>query len=181
MPWTAEYNETSFQLDVTKEGPVVIILSQPDDRYFKGLEGRFRYQLHFRLYREGEYAYLVRSMEDSGSGRSCSAELTLEKGTYFVKVKVTASRIDGFPTREEIIRQSRDTRREKLLAVGKSFDLAHSKGRLRETEEGNAKSKKTGDRAKEVKKLKNDREQMRSERQRKKLRYVHLAPVAMLN
>jgi len=40
VPWTADYNDTKFEITVTKRTPIVITLSQLDDRYFKGLEGQ---------------------------------------------------------------------------------------------------------------------------------------------
>jgi hypothetical protein len=191
VPWTAEYLDTSFKIHVGKEGPAVIVLSQPDDRYFRGLTGRHRHELHFRLYKvcyyarhriesvstanafilsqEGEDTYLLRSMEDSGSNRACSAELTLSEGTYNVFVKITTDREDE-PTYEEIIRTYRDERREKLLSIGKSFDAAHSQGRLRELEIENAKKTKREEREKEIKKLRGDREDTRNDRLREKAR-----------
>ena len=172
VPWTAEYNDTSFKLTVAKDTPAVIVLSQPDDRYFRGLQGRYRYELHFRLYREDEDPYLLRSMEDSGSDRSCSAELTLAKGTYFVRVKVTARRSDWMPTHEEVIRAYRDERRQKLLSVGRSYDEAHSKGLLGDAEREVLVGGKREIKEKELKKLKEEREDTRAQRLRKKMRFV---------
>lgn len=170
VPWTTEYLDTSFQVTINKAGPVVLVLSQPDDRYFQGLTGRYSSDLHFRLYKKGEEVYLLRSMEDSGSNRSVKAELDLEPGVYNVLVKLTATRNALGQTPEEVIKQYRDSRREKLLAIGKSFDLTHSKGKLREKEQENEKKLKQTDRDKERKKLVGEREQNRKERQRDRLR-----------
>jgi len=170
VPWTAEYLDTSFDVTITKAGPVVIVLSQPDDRYFLGLTGRYDYELHFRLYKEGEDVYLLRSMEDSGSNRSVKAEVDLDPGTYNVLVKVTASRDALAQTPEEVIKTYRDSRREKLLAIGNSFDLIHSKGRLREREQGSEKQKKKDEQEKEHKDLVEERQQRKKERLKDKLR-----------
>lgn len=54
VPWTADYNSTKFTMTLTKRSPVVIALSQLDDRYYKGLQGQYTFQLHFRLHKDGE-------------------------------------------------------------------------------------------------------------------------------
>jgi hypothetical protein len=170
VPWTADYLDTSFSISVTKAGPVVLVLSQPDGRYFRGFSGRYTYNLHFRLYKDGEETYLLRSMESSGSSRSCSAELDLEPGNYTILVKVLAQRSDDDKTPEEVIRLYRESRREKLLAMGKSFDLTHSKGRLREMEEEDSIGEKREERLAKKEQLHKERDQKRKERLREKLR-----------
>jgi hypothetical protein len=97
VPWTVDYLDTKFEITVTERGPLVVVLSQPDTRYFYGLAGRYLYSLHFRVYKEGSDTYLFRSMHNSGNGavhtRSVSAELDdVEPGTYSVIFKVTAVR-----------------------------------------------------------------------------------------
>lgn len=137
VPYNADYLSTKFNIEVFEPGPIVVVLSQPDDRYFQGLTGRYQYELYFRLYKKGEDTYLVRSMGTSGGGRSCSAELPVdEPGSYTVIMKIPARRCDGpaYSTKEELIKMFRRSRREKLLAIGHSFDNIHSKGLLRETE-----------------------------------------------
>jgi hypothetical protein len=170
VPYTADYLDTSFTLKVEEEGPVVLVLSQPDSRYFQGLVGRFSYDLHFRLYKDGEETYLLRSMESAGSNRSCSAELDLEPGTYTILVKVTATRYASDKTAEEVIKEYRESRRDKLVAVGKSFDAVHSKGRLRAMEEGDAKEERLEDKAEDKRKKIEDRAQRKKERQRERAR-----------
>lgn len=174
IPWTADYLDTSFSLEVTKAGPVVLILSQPDDRYFQGLTGRFTFDLHFRLYKDGEDTYLLRSMAKSGSSRSCSAELDLETGKYTILVKVTADRFDSGRTAEEVIRDYREARRDKLLAVGKSFDAIHEKGRLREMEETEALNVRKKDREDERRAKREERAENRRDRVRKRARELRL-------
>ncbi|WPH00465.1 Hypothetical protein R9X50_00329400 [Acrodontium crateriforme] len=146
VPWTVDYLDTRFQFTISKQGPVVIVLSQPDDRYFYGLRGRFLFALHFRVYREGEEddRYIVRSMHNSGSEldftRSVSAEIEdLSPGAYNVIFKITARRNDITPTAEESILRHAILRKEKLLSVGRRFDYAHTKGNLRAMEQANAK------------------------------------------
>lgn len=66
--------------------------------------------------------------------RSVTTELALEAGQYSVMIKITASRDKSRPTPEEIVKKTCQTRPDKLMAVGLSYDLAHAKGRLKESE-----------------------------------------------
>jgi hypothetical protein len=170
VPYTADYLDTSFTLKVDEEGPAVLVLSQPDDRYFQGLVGRYTYDLHFRLYKDGEETYLLRSMETAGSARSCSAELNLAPGTYTILVKVAATRYASDKTAEEVIKEYRESRREKLIAVGKSFDAVQSKGRLRAMEENDLKEEKLDEKSEDKQKKIEERDQKRKDRQRDRAR-----------
>lgn len=174
VPFNAEYLPTRFTLDVKEKGPLVIVLAKPDERYFSGFEGRYVFDLHFRLYREGEETYLLRSIAHSGSGRSCSAEFDAEPGKYTVLVKVTADRMDEASTPEELIRKYRRSRRDKLLAVGTSYDLIHSKGLLREAENALAAREKADSRKdakqRKVSVMKAERASVRETKRKEKLR-----------
>ena len=66
--------------------------------------------------------------------RSATTELDLEAGQYLVMIKITASRDKYRTTPEEIVKKSCQTRPEKLMAVGLSYDLAHAKGHLKDSE-----------------------------------------------
>lgn len=61
VPWQLDYHDTKFAFSLLKPGPVVIVCSQLDERYFKGLEGQYRFELSFRLHKSGEEDYVVRS------------------------------------------------------------------------------------------------------------------------
>ena len=134
VPWSADYNDTKFSVTLTKRGPIVIVLSQLDDRYFKGLEGQYTFQLHFRLEKDGEDDYIVRSHGNYSMHRSVSTDLELDPGTYSVLMKITAKRYQSFPIPEDIIRSNVKSRQNKLIQVGLSYDLAHAKGDIIETE-----------------------------------------------
>ncbi|KAK4613236.1 Calpain-type cysteine protease ADL1 [Fulvia fulva] len=140
VPWTIDYLDTKFRFTVSEKGPVVLVLAQPDDRYFYGLRGRYLYSMHFRVYKDGdETRYIVRSMHNSGNEtvftRSVSAEIEdMEPGTYNVVFKVTAMRSTISSTAEEAIIKYAVERKEKLLHVGRRFDYAQSKGDLRNKE-----------------------------------------------
>jgi hypothetical protein len=68
-------------------------------------------------------------------GRSVNAEINLEPGHYHVLMKITAFRHEDVASTEETVRQVAATRREKLVQVGLSYDLAHAKGMVGETDQ----------------------------------------------
>ncbi|KAL2012130.1 hypothetical protein VTN00DRAFT_4848 [Thermoascus crustaceus] len=134
VPWSADYHSTKFMIELTKKSPVVIVLSQLDTRYFKGLEGEYDFTLQFRLEKEGEGDYIVRSHNNYMMNRSVNTDITLDAGRYFVLMKITAYRNSSADTPEEIVRRLASKRREKLVQIGLSYDLAHTKGVIVETE-----------------------------------------------
>ena len=136
VPYSADYNQTKFDVTVTKKTPIVIVLSQLDGRYFKGMEGDYTFQLHFRLDKEGEDDYIVRSHGNYAMKRSVSTDLPeLEPGTYSVLMKITAHRFWPEGTPEQAIRKVANDRPNKLIQIGLAYDLAHAKGEIIETEE----------------------------------------------
>jgi len=134
VPWSVDYLDTKFKIVLEKASPVVIVLSQLDDRFFRGLEGQYEFTLQFRLHKEGDDEYIVRSNVGYYMNRSVSTELDLDPGTYYVLLKITAKRYSTDETPEDVIRRTCYTRREKLLSIGLSYDLAHAKGQFRELE-----------------------------------------------
>ncbi|KAF3388884.1 Calpain-type cysteine protease ADL1 [Penicillium rolfsii] len=134
VPWSADYHSTKFVMNVTEAGPTVIVLSQLDTRYFKGLAGEYSFVLKFRVQKEGDEDYMVRSHSSHFMARSVNAEIDLEPGRYQVLMKITAYRHDEEST-EETVRRLASTHREKLVQVGLSYDLAHAKGLVAETDQ----------------------------------------------
>ena len=134
VPWSADYNKTKFSVTLTKRSPVVIVLSQLDDRYFRGLEGQYWFELHFRLDKDGEHDYIVRSHGNYSMSRSVSTDLELDPGTYSVLMRITARRYQDDDTPEDIIRKNVKLRQNKLIQTGLAYDLAHAKGEIRESE-----------------------------------------------
>lgn len=108
-------------------------LLQLDDRYFQGLTGQYDFQLQYRLHKDGEADYIARSKPLYFMNRSATTELDLEAGRYLVLVKISASRDQSRSTPEQIVRKACQTRPDKLMAVGLSYDLAHAKGHLKES------------------------------------------------
>ncbi|TKA64903.1 hypothetical protein B0A49_11428 [Cryomyces minteri] len=134
IPWKMDYLNTKFQITLAKPGPVVIVLSQLDDRYFRGLEGEYEFKLQFRLHVKDEKDYIVRSQGTYYMKRSVSTEVELEAGVYSVVLKITAHRCSDRRKPEQVVRERCVARREKLLAIGLSYDLAHAKGHFKESE-----------------------------------------------
>ncbi|KIH90435.1 hypothetical protein SPBR_00014 [Sporothrix brasiliensis 5110] len=145
VPWTLEYNDTKFSFALARPGPVVLVLSQLDERYFRGLEGQYLFSLSFRLHKvdndneaqtneaDDAFDYIVRSQPGYRMSRSVSVEVDLDAGRYVVLVKIDARRDDQILPAEDVIRDNVLLRREKLIRIGLAYDLAHSKGRIVET------------------------------------------------
>ncbi|KAK4081135.1 uncharacterized protein Triagg1_2667 [Trichoderma aggressivum f. europaeum] len=138
VPWMLDYHDTHFSLSITKPGPVVIVLAQLDDRYFRGLHGQYRFELAFRVHKAGHEDYLVRSQAPYRMRRSVNVELDLEAGEYDIRVKIDATRMDRILPIETVIRNNAKKRREKLTRIGLAYDLAHSKGKIVEGPEEKA-------------------------------------------
>ncbi|OPB39123.1 calpain-like protease [Trichoderma guizhouense] len=132
VPWKAEYHE-KFRIKLTKDSPLILVLSQLDGRYFKGLQGQYSFRLHFRLHYEDRpdaEDYIVRSHGNYFMKRSVSVELPdLPSGNYTVYLKVTGQRDQEQPSVEEVVKRESQGRveNEKLAQVGYAYDLAHSK------------------------------------------------------
>jgi hypothetical protein len=133
VPWKAEF-EQKFKIVLMKESPVVLVLSQLDDRYFEGLQGQYTFRLQFRLHEvnsPGEDDYIVRSHGNYLMERSVVTELkSLKAGTYTVFVMVVADRNTSRSAVEDIVKSQcrRRVDNEKLAQVGMSYDIAHNKG-----------------------------------------------------
>ncbi|KIY01600.1 uncharacterized protein Z520_03152 [Fonsecaea multimorphosa CBS 102226] len=137
VSWSAEYHSTKFSLTLEEKAPVVIVLAQLDDTYFSGLEGGYGFDLQFRLEsdnKEDENDYIVRSNGNYAMARSVSTDIELEAGTYSVLMKITATRNTDREHVEDVLPVYAATRREKLIQMGLSYDLAHAKGVIVETE-----------------------------------------------
>lgn len=156
VPWTLDYHDTYFTFSLAKTGPVVILLSQLDDRYYRGLEGQYQFELNFRLHKNGQEDYVVRSISPYCQTRSVNVELELEEGEYTVLLKINATRNMEVLPIEEVVRNNARDRRDKLVAVGMSYDLAHSKGKVIETPEEKQARKEAEKRKKE-----NERKELR--------------------
>ncbi|KAL1849194.1 hypothetical protein VTK73DRAFT_9927 [Phialemonium thermophilum] len=132
VPWKPQFNE-KFRIKLTRESPMVLVLSQLDNRYFKGLHGQYSFRLHFRLHerdRPGAEDYIVRSHGNYLMDRSVSVELPcMLPGEYSVFISVVGERNTDLPSVEDVVKRECKKRveNEKLAQVGYAYDLAHSK------------------------------------------------------
>ncbi|PKS10358.1 hypothetical protein jhhlp_002109, partial [Lomentospora prolificans] len=132
VPWKADYHE-KFHIKLTKDSPLVLVLSQLDRRYFKGLEGQYNFRLQFRVHekgRPGAEDYIVRSHGNYLMTRSVSIDVPdMPAGEYTVFILVTAERYTHKPSVDEVVKRECKKRveNEKLAQVGYAYDLAHSK------------------------------------------------------
>jgi hypothetical protein len=90
------------------------------------------FSLQFRLEREGEDDYIVRSHVSYSMTRSVSTDITLDPGTYSVLMKITAIRNSREYSPEEVVTQMAKESRNKLLQIGLSYDLAHAKAHVQD-------------------------------------------------
>ncbi|KAI9707902.1 MAG: hypothetical protein M1820_004508 [Bogoriella megaspora] len=174
VPWTLEYLDTKFKLEVTESGRSVIVLSQLDERYFHGLEGQYRFTLQFRLHKGDEEDYIIRSQSNYSMKRSVCAEVDLEPGVYHIVMRIEATRDESRLPPEKVIPMKCVDRRNKLLAVGLSYDLAHARGQFKESaKEANMREKKET-RENQKKAIKANYEQNKKQRMKNKLRQLRL-------
>ncbi|KAF4635471.1 hypothetical protein G7Y89_g2614 [Cudoniella acicularis] len=167
VPWSVDYNSTKFSFTLEKKAPVVIVLSQLDSRYFCGLEGQYSFDLTFRVHKAGEEDYIVRSHGNYSMSRSATAELELDAGEYHVLMKVEANR-NGYAAQvEDVVRNNAKLRRDKLLRIGLSYDLAHAKGKFHETDE-EKKARKKFESAKKAKEKKEMKDKLMKEKKQRK-------------
>ncbi|KAH8588955.1 hypothetical protein B0O99DRAFT_467756, partial [Bisporella sp. PMI_857] len=151
VPWLAQF-EQRFTIVLTKESPVVLVLSQLDDRYFDGLQGQYSFRLQFRLHNvdsPGEEDYIVRSHGNYLMERSVVTELqSLPAGAYSVFVQVAADRDTKEPSVEDVVKLQlrRKVDNDKLAQVGAMYDLAH--GKVAAHLEAKSEARKSKDKAK---------------------------------
>ncbi|MCJ1421172.1 calpain 2, (m II) large subunit [Xylographa parallela] len=148
VPWSGDYNDTKFEFVLSEPGTTVIVLSKLDTRYFQGLTGQYSYSLAFRLHQSGDAVHIVRGF--ANGERSASAEVDLEAGTYEVLMQISGYRDSTAPKVEDVVKQNWLSRRDKLLSIGLSYDLAHAKGQI-------PKSDEKGDKKEEVVDVKADK------------------------
>lgn len=132
VPWSGDYNDTKFEFVLSESTRAVIVVSQLDDCYFNGLAGQYSFDLAFRLHRAGEGVHLVRGY--SSGHRSATTEVDLEAGTYEVLLQISGCRYPALPKIEDVVKQNWLSRRDKVLRIGLSYDLAHAKGQIEKTE-----------------------------------------------
>ncbi|KAI0887153.1 cysteine proteinase [Annulohypoxylon maeteangense] len=133
VPWKQQWNE-KFHFKLTKESPLVLVLQQLDNRYYKGLHGQYTFRMHFRVHEQGRpdsEDYIVRSHGNYLMDRSVSIEIPcMEPGNYSIFISIMAERDTDMSSIEDIVKREclKRVENEKLAQVGYAYDLAHSKG-----------------------------------------------------
>lgn len=169
VSWVSGYLNTKFLVEIKKAGPTVFVLSQLDDRYFRGLEGQYRFDLHFLLQEEGAEAgdHIVRARGAWFGNRSISAEVDLEPGRYEVLPKVAAIKIPTKPEVQDVVKELAEKNPQKLRQIGMNYDIANAKGVVELTEE-EKKAKEAKEKAKKEKAEKEKAEKKKAEKKKAK-------------
>ncbi|KAM0430598.1 hypothetical protein ACHAPT_005950 [Fusarium lateritium] len=163
VPWLTGYLKKKFIVEVKEEGTVVIVLSQLDDRYFKGLSEQYSFTLQFLLKPIDDARPICRTR---GVGpRSINCEVKLEPGVYEVIPKIVAHHQEGNPTVQKVVKMAADKKPQKLQQIGLQHDLAHAKGGIVDEDEA-IRKKREHDRKKKLEKKRN--QEMNQEKQRVK-------------
>ncbi|KAK7712000.1 hypothetical protein SLS64_005271 [Diaporthe eres] len=127
VPWMATYlDDVKFVVDITQPGVFVFALSQLDERYYKGLEGQYTFDLHFLLRESGSDDHIALAGTELRS-RSVSAEVELEPGKYELIPKLVAYRDEDSSLVEEAVKNAARSNPRKLQQIGLNYDRAHLK------------------------------------------------------
>ncbi|KAI8941511.1 hypothetical protein NX059_002727 [Plenodomus lindquistii] len=161
VAWVTGYLNTKFSVEIKKAGPTVFVLCQLDDRYFRGLAGKYDFDLHFILQEKGSAAgeYIVRARGAWFGTRSISAEVDLEAGIYEVLPKIEASRNADAPDVHEVVTKVAERNPQKLRQIGLNYDIANAKGLFEESEEEKARKEKMRKEAAEKKQKEKEAEE----------------------
>lgn len=97
--------------------------------------GTYGFLLKSRVQKERQDGYLLRSRSSSLMMRAVNAETALEPGRHYVLLKkITAQETETEPTERAVCRQASEMR-QKLFQIGLSYDRAHVKETVAETNE----------------------------------------------
>ena len=134
VPWIDSYNGSFFTITLRRASEIAIVLAQLDDRYFRGLEGRYIYRLGFTVRQQGpdvdRFVTCATSPDGEYGGRSVSIETTLDSGVYQVQIKVTARCRKGASGRgvwsiEDAMKLVARQRPWKLQQILRNLEAAH--------------------------------------------------------
>lgn len=125
-----------------------------DERYFKGLEGKYNFDLHFILQEKNAEPghHIVRARGAWFGNRSISAEVELEAGIYEVLPKIEASQDKEAPDVPAVVAKLAEHNPQKLRQIGLNYDIANAKGVFELTEEERKKKEQKKKEAAEKKK-----------------------------
>ncbi|KAK7184461.1 calpain family cysteine protease [Paraphaeosphaeria sporulosa] len=164
VAWVTGYLNTKFVVEIKKAGPTVFVLCQLDDRYFRGLEGKYSFDLHFVLQEENAPSgdHIVRARGAWFGNRSVSAEVTLQPGRYEVVPKIVADRNSDALDVFEVVTKVADRNPQKLRQIGMNYDIANAKGIVQLSAE--EKKKKEDEKNAAVEKKRKDKEETDKEK-----------------
>ncbi|KAJ4363859.1 hypothetical protein N0V95_000928 [Ascochyta clinopodiicola] len=150
VAWVTGYLNTKFSVEIKKKGMTVFQLCQLDDRYFRGLTGKYTFDLHFILQEKDAEAgdYIARARGAWFGNRSISAEVVLEPGVYEVLPKIEAKRNSNAPEVHEVVTMVAERNPQKLRQIGLNYDIANAKGLVELTAEEDQRKKTTTGRKK---------------------------------
>ncbi|CAI6091084.1 unnamed protein product [Clonostachys chloroleuca] len=137
ISWIPGYLNTKFVIQVEKPGLAVIVLSKPDERYYDGLEGQYRFFLEFMVRSDESDKKIAEATYNAyeGENRSVSCEVYLEPGTYSVIPKVLAKRCAWKYELRDVVKSYALTRPLKLQQKAKFYDTAHAKPGVKDEDE----------------------------------------------
>lgn len=136
-------------------------MNQLDGRYFRGLEGKYDFDLHFILQEENAEAgdHIIRARGAWFGNRSISAEVDLEAGVYEVLPKIVASRDADATDVHEVVTKVAERNPQKLRQIGLNYDIANAKGVVELTDEEKKKKEQKKKEAAEKKKKEKEQEE----------------------
>ncbi|KAK7018174.1 cysteine proteinase [Favolaschia claudopus] len=74
-------------IKIPQKTSAIIVLSQLDSRYFKGISSPFEWMFDFKVFKRGQNLPLGESAQNRYFSRSVNLELVLEEGDYIVHVR----------------------------------------------------------------------------------------------
>jgi hypothetical protein len=124
IPWQHEHLPDELEFVIKSRSTVLIVLSQLDPSFFRGLEGKYSFNIEFSVLKDGQR--IAHARRRYSTQRSNSLKLELENGTYIVHPKITATRRASVKSVYEIINTTSQTRQEKLVKTALEYDLAYA-------------------------------------------------------
>ncbi|KZM22458.1 calcium-dependent cysteine-type endopeptidase [Ascochyta rabiei] len=121
---SSEDNTSNHQLVLIRRCPEKL-----DERYFRGLAGKYMFDLHYILQEKGTEAgdYISRACGAWFGNRSISADVLLEPGVYEVLPKIEAKRNWNAPDVHEVVTKVAERNLQKLRQMSLNYDIANAK------------------------------------------------------
>ena len=86
--WTPQ-SHPKFEITISKTSPLVVIISQSELRYYKGLQGEYNFKLFFKVIEKSSKKCIAESNRDPFYDISTAIELEkVQPGIYLIEVEV---------------------------------------------------------------------------------------------